>query len=188
MDPKPAEVPKKAEVQPKSFFSGMAPPASNSFFSGTSAAGGSANLGANKSDSFFKKDEGEKVEAKKGGLFDNLLSKAEEGKSAGFFGQATAPTKSGLFDGLLNTNVSNNTGCGSNLFESGSTPLSGMFAKAAGNEDEDEEAVNDDEEEEVPGQGDVTDPTKSTGNYKYEQISTDLLSVILSNSVVSDQL
>ena len=116
---------------------------------------------------------------KKSGLFDNLIranTLTDQPKSS-FLSNEPVKTKSGLFDGLLNPSTSNNTGCGANLFGNTSTPLTGMFSKVGtGAEgEEDEEAVGGDEDE-VPGQDLASDPTKSTGTYKYESLSENLFS------------
>ena len=113
--------------------------------------------------------------AKKTGLFDNLLTQPNTTNPE------VKPTKSGLFDGLLNPNMSNNTGCGTNLFSNSQTPLSGIFAKTEGSNTadagEDDEEVIEGDEDEVPGQEDKSDPTKSRGNYKYESKTETILSV-----------
>lgn len=103
------------------------------------------------------------------------------------------PTKSGLFDGLLNSNVSNGTGCGTNLFGGNPTPLSNMFARPSGDAqaggDDDEEANVDPDEEVVPGQEDKADPSKATGDYKYESKTSVLITVNTSpDSEICEQL
>lgn len=178
MDPKPVEQPKVAE---KSFFGNSSPQkgTSNAFFAGN----GTSGLFKNTEKADNKEPTVAPVEPKKAGLFDNLNSKEENKPSSSFFGSGITITKSGLFDGLLNNSVSNNTGCGTNLFSHTSTPLTGMFANAsgghAGGEDDEDEADGD--EDEVPGQEDATDPTKSTGNYKYEETTTVISSVVFSH-------
>lgn len=122
---------------------------------------------------------GVRKEEPSGSLFGSLLAKKPEEKAGSFFADKKEPgQKSGLFDGLLNPSLSNNTGCGS-LFATTSTPLAGVFSRQSNdaNGDEDEEAVEGDEDE-VPGQEDATDPTKSTGTYKYESASTELVGVV----------
>lgn len=116
---------------------------------------------------------------KQGGLFDGLLTKKPSDNTGGsFFGGSSdgIGKKTGLFDGLLNPSNNNSTGCG-NLFGSSNTPIAGVFSKTGG--DDDEEAIEGEEgdEDEVPGQDVASDPTKSTGTYKYENQSTDLLNV-----------
>ena len=178
MDPVPAEKPKEEEKKTSSIFGNLAPPqgGSNSFFSNTGATSsifGNANKDDNK-----ESDKPSQAEPKKTGLFDGLNTKQETKAPTSFFGSGITVTKTGLFDGLLNTGVSNNTGCGTNLFNHSSAPLTGMFAGAggaAGGEDDEEEVEGD--EDEVPGQDDATDPTKSTGNYKYEETTTTISSV-----------
>lgn len=174
-DPKQEVQPKVEEKKTTSFFADAPAPqgTTNAFFAQTSS-GLFANLG--KEDK--KAGTSAQPEPKKGGLFANLVSTSnEESKpQSSFFGSAVTVTKTGLFDGLLNTGASNNTGCGTNLFNHTATPLSGMFANAGGNNEEDEEEGEGDEDE-VPGQEDVTDPTKSTGNYKYEEKTTSIISV-----------
>lgn len=166
------EAPKQEHKPSSSLFGNLPPPQTNSFFG--------SSISANTPSIFANANKTEDEAPKKSGLFDGLLSnKPEENKPSSFFGSATTsgPTKSGLFDGLLNSNLSNNTGCGTNLFNTGATPLTGIFSKAGGNDEEDEEAVNEDEEV-VPGQEDNADPTKSTGTYKYESTTTDILTVV----------
>lgn len=132
---------------------------------------------------------GVKKEETNGSLFGSLLAKKPEEQGGSIFGDKREPgKKTGLFDGLLNPSLSNNTGCGS-LFANTSTPLAGVFSKQSGDQagDEDEEAVEGDEDE-VPGQEDVTDPTKSTGTYKYETASTELIGVGASDAEKRDEL
>lgn len=179
MDPAPVEQPKQEEKKAGSLFGNLTAPqgATNSFFASGSTSGGLfANLVKE------EKKPAETVEApaepKKGGLFDGLVAKDAKPQTS-FFGSGITATKTGLFDGLLNSGVSNNTGCGTNLFSHTSTPLQGLFANAnaaAAGGDEDEEEVEGDEDE-VPGQDDATDPTKSTGNYKYQETSSVIISV-----------
>lgn len=115
---------------------------------------------------------------------------ADSGKPAfetsGLF--AAAPTsyiktKTGLFDGLLNSSVNNGTGCGSGLLGNGTAPQTSLFSKpsgtAAAGADDDDEAGVDPDEEVVPGQEDNVDPTKATGSYKYES-KTEILVVVTS--------
>lgn len=177
MDLKPVEQPKEEEKKPSSIFGNLAPPqgVTNSFFASSGTSGLFANFGKEE-----KKPEAPvAAEPKKSGLFDNLETKQDNKAPSTFFGSGVTITKTGLFDGLLNSGVSNNTGCGTNLFNHTTTPLTGMFASAAsgnhGGEDDEDEVDGD--EDEVPGQEVVSDPTKSTGNYKYEETSTTIISV-----------
>lgn len=111
----------------------------------------------------------------------------------GATGTSYIKTKSGLFDGLLNSNVSNGTGCGSGLMGNTTAPETSLFSRpsgtAAAGGDDDEDAGVDPDEEVVPGQEDKADPSKATGNYKYES-KTEVLVVVssLSNPEIREQL
>ena len=103
-----------------------------------------------------------------GGLFDSLKGLGSDKPATGFFGSAAQePKKSGgLFEGLVNPSASNNTGCGTNLFDTAKSSLTGLFANVAGGGEEEEEG--DPNEEVVPGQEDVCDPSKAKANFAYK--------------------
>lgn len=172
---KPAEQ-KSGEEPTGNLFRNLTAPTSSLFGSSNTSSNLFANTGGSifgtlKNDSPLKKKSPIKEDPpKEGGLFANLRTN-------------TAPQSTGLFSGLLNLDNSNKTG-GTNIFSGNIT--STFNSNQDKNKDEDEGEDDGEEENDENEKEEVIDKTKSTGTYKYEELTEELSGYEVNNFKVND--
>lgn len=119
-----------------------------------------------------------------GGLFSGLVS-GDGNKNTGLFGSLTGNSAAGgLFSGLVDSSKTNKTGAGTNIFSGNISstflkPQENVDGEGEGNEESEEENDQNEKEE-------VIDKNASTGNYKYEEHTENLVIKEVSNFKVND--
>lgn len=157
--------PEPVKQQP-SLFGNLAKPQKN-LFADVESNNGAGLFSKGTSAAPKKSNEKEEVEVKPAGT--------------GLFGNLNNPPAGGLFSGLIDASNNNNKGS-TNIFLGN---ISTAFLKPQEQEDNEEDGDHDDENDQDEKEEEI-DKSKSTGNYKYEENTTVLMSKEVSNFKVNE--